>query len=79
MIMEYIMIPRDQMSIFGSLALSPCSSSGAMYMIDPALCRSAIVPLFDPKMPKSAIFTCMLEGAVFCVGSVSTCSSSMMF
>lgn len=78
-IIAYIRMPRAQISILGSLALSPYYYSGDIYFILPALCLSAIVPLLEPKIPKSAILTCTLEGAVFIVGNSSICSSRITF
>ena len=78
-IMQYIRIPRDHMSILGSLAVKPYKSSGDMYLILPALWRSPLVPRLEPNMPKSAIFTCTFDGAVFAVGKSLTCSRRMIF
>ena len=61
-IIAYISTPSAQISIFGSLALSPYNSSGDIYFMLPALWRSASVPRLEPKIPKSAILTCTLEG-----------------
>lgn len=69
MIMAYMSTPSAQISIFGSLWFSPCSNSGDIYLMLPALCLSATVPLLEPKMPKSAILTWILDGAVSLVGS----------
>ena len=71
-IIAYIRTPSAHMSIFGSLALSPCKSSGDIYFMLPALWRSANVPRLEPKIPKSAILTCTFEGAFWWVGSSST-------
>ena len=78
-IIAYINIPRAQISILGLLALSPCSSSGLIYLILPTLWRSATLPLLDPNIPKSAIFTCTLDGALFVVGISLTFSSRTTF
>ena len=79
MTMQYMRIPKDHMSILGSLAVFPWRTSGDMYLILPALWRSPLVPRFEPNMPKSAILTCTFDGAVFAVGKSLTCSRRIIF
>lgn len=57
-------MPIAQTSILGVDSVCPIRTSGGIYLSDPTLLFSPLLPRVDPKTPKSTIFNSTSKGLV---------------